>query len=83
MSCRREQSAVRKMKHLINVFATPISNDRPKAVHEIGHWHGLLHPFANLHDAADACDSSNENDFVSDTPAMKAESEKSFFTNTS
>lgn len=31
-----------------------------------------MHTFSNIRNTADACDSANENDFVEDTPAMKA-----------
>lgn len=37
------------------------------AIHEIGHWNGLLHTFQG-----ESCDSSNPGDYINDTPQQSS-----------
>jgi len=60
--------------YTINKSSHPFMNRGKTAVHEIGHWFGLLHPFEDGgivppgYRDPDTCMASNPDDYVDDTP---------------
>ncbi|CRG86703.1 Meiotically up-regulated gene 89 protein [Talaromyces islandicus] len=48
----------------------PHYNRGGTTVHEVGHWHGLLHVFQG-----DSCSPSNEGDYIADTPQQSIATE--------
>jgi hypothetical protein len=54
----------------------PYMNQGKTAVHEIGHWFGLYHPFDHHNQMSgvnppDACRVDNPDDYLADTPKMR------------
>ncbi|KAH8691096.1 hypothetical protein BGW36DRAFT_305009 [Talaromyces proteolyticus] len=45
-------------------------NSGGTAIHEVGHWHGLLHTFQG-----ESCASTNEGDYIADTPQQSVATE--------